>query len=69
MSVLERLADTVEARKRANALKEIHKKAQAYCDAVLPFFEEIRYHSDRIEGLVSDEFWPLARYRELLFVK
>ena len=80
LGILEKIADhlqalqkqtdaMVEARKRANALKEIHKKAHTYCDSVLPFFEEIRYHSDRIEGLVSDEFWPLARYRELLFVK
>ena len=29
-----------EARKHANSLKDIHKKARAYCDAVLPYFEE-----------------------------
>jgi glutamine synthetase len=58
-----------EARKRANSLKEIHKKARSYCDAVLPYFEEIRYHSDRLERLVGDDHWPLAKYRELLFVK
>jgi len=50
-------------------LYELHKKAHTYSDAVLPFFDQIRYHSDRIEGLVSDQHWPLARYRELLFVK
>lgn len=58
-----------EARKRANGMKEIHKKADAYCESVLPFFEEIRYHSDRLERLVGNEHWPLAKYRELLFMK
>ena len=59
----------VEARKKANLLRDIHGKARAYCDSILPYFEEIRYHSDRLEGLVSDAHWPLAKYRELLFVK
>jgi glutamine synthetase len=58
-----------EARKKANAQKDIHKKARAYCDAVLPYFEEIRFHSDRLERMVADDHWPLAKYRELLFVK
>ena len=58
-----------EARKRANGMKEIHKKADAYCESVLPFFKEIRYHSDRLERLVGNEHWPLAKYRELLFMK
>ena len=58
-----------EARKKANALRDIHSRARAYCDSVLPYFGEIRRHSDRLEGLISDDHWPLARYRELLFVK
>jgi glutamine synthetase len=58
-----------DARKKANAIKGAPEKAQAYCDTVLPFFEEIRYHSDRLERLVADDLWPLAKYRELLFVK
>jgi glutamine synthetase len=58
-----------EARKSANTLREVPKKAEAYCEAVLPFFEEIRHHSDRLERLVADDHWPLARYRELLFLK
>ncbi|WP_088341736.1 glutamine synthetase III family protein [Robiginitalea sediminis] len=58
-----------EARKRANAMNDLGKKARAYCEAVLPYFEEIRYHCDRLERLVSEKEWPLAKYRELLFIK
>jgi glutamine synthetase len=59
----------IEARKKANALTDITKKAEAYCNEVRPFFESIRYHADRLERLVADEHWPFTKYRELLFVK
>ncbi len=58
-----------EARKRANSLQDIKKKAFAYCDNVKPYFEEIRYHCDKLEQLVEDDSWPLAKYRELLFIR
>lgn len=48
---------------------KISKKADAYCFKVKPFFDEIRYHSDKLELLVDDEIWPLTKYRELLFTK
>ena len=67
---LKKNADAMtEARKRANALKDINKKAFAYCDNVRPYFEKIRYHCDKLEQLVDDQIWPLAKYRELLFIK
>ncbi len=58
-----------EARKTANGLEDVTKKAFSYCDTVKPFFEEIRYHSDKLELLVDDQSWPLAKYRELLFIR
>ncbi|TMU57282.1 glutamine synthetase III [Flagellimonas algicola] len=57
------------ARRRANGLSTINKKAQAYCNDVRPFFETIREQSDKLEKLVSDEVWPFTKYRELLFAK
>jgi glutamine synthetase len=36
---------------------------------VLPFFDEIRYHSDRLELLIDDELWSMVKYRELLFLR
>ena len=59
----------IEERKKANNLSDIEKMAEAYCNKVKPFFEEIRYHSDKLELLVDDEMWTLVKYRELLFVR
>lgn len=59
----------IEARKKANNLATAEKMAAAYCNTVKPYFEEIRYHADKLELLVDDEMWTLTKYRELLFVK
>lgn len=59
----------IESRKKANNLANAEKMAAAYCNTVKPYFEEIRYHADKLELLVDDEMWTLTKYRELLFVK
>jgi glutamine synthetase len=61
--------EMTEARKKANALTESREKAIAYCDKVKPFFDEIRYHVDKLELLVDDASWELPKYRELLFLR
>jgi len=58
-----------EERKKANALGSAEQMAQAYCNQVKPYFEEIRYHADKLELLIDDEMWTLTKYRELLFIK
>jgi glutamine synthetase len=45
------------------------KSAAQYCNKVKPFFEQIRYHCDKLETMVDDNLWPLTKYRELLFTK
>ena len=57
-----------EACKEANDL-DLKKKAFAYCDKIKPYFNEIRYDSDKLEQLIEDEIWPLPKYRELLYIK
>ena len=57
----------IEARKKANEITDNFKKSLAYCEQVKPFFQEIRYHCDKLELLVDNSMWPLAKYRELLF--
>ena len=57
------------ARKRANTLSTINRKAEAYCVRVRPYFETIREESDKLEKLVPDDLWPFAKYSELLFTK
>lgn len=59
----------VDERKKANAMNDMEKRAFAYCDKVKPYFDEIRYHCDKLELLVDDEIWPLPKYRELLFTR
>jgi glutamine synthetase len=56
-------------RKKANAIENSEKKAEAYCNKVKPLFDVIRYSCDKLELLIDDELWPLTKYRELLFTK
>lgn len=58
----------IEERKKANTIKDDYKKSLAYCNSVKPYFETIRYHCDKLELLVDNSLWPLAKYRELLFL-
>ena len=57
----------IEARKHANHLATFVERADAYCNEVKPFFDEIRYHCDKLELMIDDELWTLTKYRELLF--
>ena len=57
-----------EERKKANKHSGL-KSAEIYCNKVKPFFEEIRYHCDKLETMVDDNLWPLTKYRELLFTR
>jgi glutamine synthetase len=58
-----------EARKAANNTENIRDRAIAYCDHVKPFFDDIRYHADKLELIIDDRLWPLPKYRELLFMR
>ncbi len=58
-----------EARKNANTIEDPEKRAQDYRDKVLVFFEDIRYHADKLELMIDNEIWPLPKYRELLFIR
>ena len=63
------ITDMINERKKANKLTSPEKCATAYCDKVKPYFDEIRYHCDKLELLVDDEIWPLSKYRELIMLK
>ncbi|MDR2105330.1 MAG: glutamine synthetase III [Deferribacteraceae bacterium] len=58
-----------------NSLDELNQKIENMAKAVKGLHEEIlcamgdlRLTVDRLEGLVRDEFWPLPKYREMLFI-
>jgi glutamine synthetase len=69
-AVHEQVSAMIEARKTANNISDTREKAIAYCDEVKgKYFDEIRYHVDKLEQLVNDEDWTLPKYRELLFLR
>ncbi len=60
----------VDARKIANAMSDTRTMAIAYQSQVKDaFFDDIRYHVDKLEHLVNDDDWTLPKYRELLFLR
>lgn len=60
----------VEERKIANNMSDTRTKAIAYNSQVKEqYFDDIRYHADKLETLVNDKTWTLPKYRELLFLR
>jgi len=69
-AVHEQVYMMIEARKKANNIADTRGKAIAYCDEVKgQYFDDIRYHVDKLEHLVNDDDWTLPKYRELLFLR
>ena len=62
--------EMVEARKIVNNIDSTRTKAIAYESQVkAAFFDDIRYHVDKLEHLVDDDIWTLPKYREMLFLR
>ena len=60
----------IEARKLCNNMDNTRTKAIAYQSQVKDvFFDNIRYHADKLELLVDDREWYLPKYREMLFLR
>ncbi|WP_346318822.1 glutamine synthetase III [Chitinophaga sp. YIM B06452] len=68
--ISENVQAMIETRKVANKLEDSRQKAIDYCEKIKqPYFDVIRYHSDKLEFLVDDKIWGLPKYRELLFLR
>jgi len=68
--IADNVEQMIEARKVANELTDTRAKAIAYCEEVKgKYFDLIRYHVDKLELMVGDKYWPLPKYRELLFLR
>ncbi|MDL2241594.1 glutamine synthetase III [Bacteroidales bacterium OttesenSCG-928-L03] len=67
--IKKKVDEMVEARKQANKIEDEREKALVYCEKIAPYFDEIRYHIDKLELTVDNEMWTLPKYRELLFVR
>ncbi|MBI5724511.1 MAG: glutamine synthetase III [Planctomycetes bacterium] len=55
----------IEGQPHGDALE--HAKYQR--DTLLPAMAELRKVGDKLELMVSDEYWPLPTYREMLFIR
>ncbi len=62
-----KVLEMVEARKVANKIEDVREKAHEYSTKIFCYLDDIRYHVDKLELIVDDEYWPLPKYRELLF--
>lgn len=62
-------AALAKARDKANSMSKLDDRAQMYAKNVLPVFDNIREAADGLELIVDDSTWPLAKYRELLFLR
>ncbi|MGB0443666.1 MAG: glutamine synthetase III [Flavobacteriaceae bacterium] len=62
-------AALAKARTKANSMSKLYDRAQMYAKNVLPVFDNIREAADALELIVDDSTWPLAKYRELLFLR
>lgn len=68
--ISENVTHMIEARKKANDLKNTRDMAIAYCDDVkAKYFDLIRYHVDKLELMIDDSIWQLPKYREILFLR
>lgn len=66
--ILEKAEEMRQARKKANSVEDMRERAIMYDEIVKPFFDEIRYHVNKLEKIVDDSKWPLPKLRELLFI-
>ena len=68
--ISENVTKLIEARKKSNEITSNRDKAIAYCDNIKGnYFDLIRYHVDKLELMVDDNYWPLPKYREILFLR
>ncbi len=70
-SLADDLVDAIHALEHAqhaaHEAASVHDEAAAYVSEVIPAQNALRAVADELETLVSDELWPLPKYRELLF--
>ncbi len=66
-AIKSKVHEMVEARKVANKIEDVAAQASSYENEVYPYMDSIREHIDKLERTVGDKYWPLPKYRELLF--
>ena len=71
VALTDQLVDAIHALEHAqhaaHTAGSLHAEAKAFHAHVIPAQEAVRAAADELETIVSDELWPLPKYRELLF--
>ncbi len=67
--IVKNVSAMVDSRRTGNKMESSHDKAIHYRENVFAYFDTIRYHVDKLELLVDNNDWPLAKYRELMFMR
>ncbi len=68
-SIIRRLETLQEEKKQVEKETDIRKKAIYYATNIRELLQEIREYADNLETKISDEYWHLPKYREMLFIK
>jgi glutamine synthetase len=55
------------AQHEAHEAGTVEQEARAFVTSVIPAQNALREAADELETVVSDDLWPLPKYRELLF--
>ena len=76
MNVATRLTDELKKRTDKLQLSLLHnsngdavKHAKHFRDSVIPAMVGVRATADELEQMIPHGQWPLATYREMLFIK
>jgi glutamine synthetase len=64
-----RRTDALEKRLGHESNGSAEKHAKHFRDAVIPAMSGLRETGDELEGIIPHGLWPLATYREMLFIK
>ncbi|MGB5324153.1 MAG: glutamine synthetase III [Pseudomonadales bacterium] len=65
MNAVSRLGTALEKHEFASVDEHMLYSA----NEIRPLMDDVRLHADKLEAEVSDELWPLPKYREMLFIK
>ncbi len=62
-----KISQLLEEKENAHKQNSSREVAIYLCDKVKPLMHQIREHADALELYVEDQYWPLPKYREILF--
>ncbi len=63
-----RVGNLEKALNESKSDEDIENQANHYCCSVMPALSILRQAVDKLEEKTADEFWPLPKYREMLFI-